>query len=149
MEEWKIITEYPEYEVSNFGRVRSLYYRKKSKTPNLQFLKPAIGSHGYAVVNIKQKVYCVHRLVAETFLPNLEMLPCVDHKDRDRTNNHISNLRWVSYSENLCNKKTRSGYHHIHIAPYGRFTVRFTELNICKNFGTLEEALLYRDSLLP
>lgn len=148
MEEWKTIEEYPEYEVSNLGRVRSLYYRKKTKTPNLQLLKPALGSHGYYVVNIRQKTYCVHRLVAETFLPNPDNLPCIDHKDRDRTNNLVSNLHWVSYSENLCNKKTKSGHHHIHISPYGKFVVRFCQLNICKNFETLDEAIKARDEIL-
>lgn len=80
MEEWKTIKEYPGYEVSNLGRVRSLYYRKKSETPNLQLRKLVLGSHGYLVVSLKQKAYCVHRLVAETFLPNPDNLPCVDRK---------------------------------------------------------------------
>ena len=46
----------------------------------------------------------VHRLVAETFLPNNNDLPEVDHIDRNRINNHISNLRWVSRSDNLKNR---------------------------------------------
>jgi hypothetical protein len=148
MEEWKEIQELEGYEVSNLGKVRSLYYRKKTKTPNLQVLKPARGSHGYPVVNLKQKTYCVHRLVAEAFLPNPDNLPCIDHKDRDRTNNLVSNLHWVSYSENLCNKKTKSGHHHIHLTPYDKFAVRFSDLNICKNYNTLEEAINARDEIL-
>lgn len=148
MEEWRAVKEFPEYEVSNLGRVKSLYYRKKTKTSNPQVLKPSIGTHGYPVVNIRQKVYCVHRLVAESFIPNPECLPCVDHIDRDRTNNHISNLRWVSFSENLCNKTTKTGYHHIHKAPYGRFTVRFSDYNYCKNYKSLEEAIFARDAFM-
>lgn len=147
MEIWKDIKDYPDYEVSTLGRIRSLYYRKKTKMPNLQLLKPVIGSHGYLVVNIKQKVLCVHRLIAETFLPNPLGLPCVDHKDRNRVNNHVSNLHWVSFSDNLCNKKTKSGYHHIHLTPYNKYSVRFSELNICKNFSTLEEAIKARDEI--
>ncbi len=46
----------------------------------------------------------VHRLVAETFLPNDNNLPQVDHIDRNRINNHISNLRWVTHSENMINR---------------------------------------------
>ena len=148
MEEWKTIKDYPDYEVSSLGRVRSLYYRKKTKTPNLQILKLSIGNHGYPVVNLKQKVHCVHRLVAEAFLPNPDNLPCVDHKDRDRTNNHISNLHWVTFSENLCNKTTKTGHHHIHLSPYKRYVVRFGELNLCKTFLTLEEAIHARDAIL-
>lgn len=148
MEEWRQVKDHPNYEVSNLGRVRSLYYRKKTKTPNLQIRKINIGSHGYPVVSLDGNVYCIHRLLAEAFLPNPDNLPCIDHKDRDKTNNIISNLHWVSYSENLCNKKTKSGYHHIHISPYGRFTVRFHQLGICKNFLSLEEAILARDEVI-
>tara|TARA_R110001599_G_scaffold15689_1_gene65255 strand:+ start:788 stop:1048 length:261 start_codon:yes stop_codon:yes gene_type:complete len=46
----------------------------------------------------------VHRLVAETFLANDNNLPQVDHIDRCRFNNHISNLRWVTHSENMLNR---------------------------------------------
>lgn len=43
----------------------------------------------------------VHRIVAETFIPNPNNLPCVNHIDGDRGNNNVSNLEWVTYSENL------------------------------------------------
>lgn len=43
----------------------------------------------------------VHRLVAETFIPNPNNLPCVNHIDGDRSNNSVENLEWVSYSDNL------------------------------------------------
>jgi len=46
----------------------------------------------------------VHRLVAETFLANDNNLPQVDHIDRCRFNNDISNLRWVTHSENMLNR---------------------------------------------
>lgn len=50
--------------------------------------------------NSKKKSKSAHRLVAETFLPNPKQLPCVHHKDGNRLNNHITNLEWVSFSEN-------------------------------------------------
>jgi hypothetical protein len=45
-----------------------------------------------------------HRLVAIAFLPNPEQKPEVDHVDRVKTNNHISNLRWATHNENMLNK---------------------------------------------
>lgn len=43
----------------------------------------------------------MHRLVAETFLPNPDNFPVVHHKDRNKHNNHVSNLQWVTYQENV------------------------------------------------
>lgn len=47
--------------------------------------------------------YATHRAVAELFIPNPENKPCVDHIDGNHMNNHVTNLRWVTYSENNLN----------------------------------------------
>lgn len=60
---------------------------------------------GYYRVGINRKTYTVHRLVAETFLDNPNELKFVDHKDRDKSNNELSNLRWVTAQENLYNRR--------------------------------------------
>ena len=60
--------------------------------------------HKYLQVNLryqgKRKMYAVHRLVAEHFIKNDDNKPCVDHINRDRQDNRIENLRWVTYKEN-------------------------------------------------
>lgn len=56
--------------------------------------------NGYLNVKINKKTYLVHRLVAETFIENLEGKHFVDHISRDRTDNSVVNLRWVTKQEN-------------------------------------------------
>lgn len=62
------------------------------------------GRGGYYVVNLhkdgKSKVHQVHALVAQAFLANPNNLPVVNHKDGDKSNNHVSNLEWASYRHN-------------------------------------------------
>lgn len=60
---------------------------------------------GYYNVGINYKNCSVHRLVAETFLDNPNKLKYVDHIDRDKSNNDVSNLRWVTAQENLYNRQ--------------------------------------------
>ncbi|MDD0974850.1 NUMOD4 motif-containing HNH endonuclease [Pseudomonas fontis] len=52
-------------------------------------------------VNGKAKAYLVHRLVAEMFLPNPDSLPCINHKDGDKSNPHPENLEWCTHQENM------------------------------------------------
>lgn len=58
---------------------------------------------GYKVIRLKEQEYLVHRLVAETFLPNPEYKQQVDHIDRNRANNCVENLRWATPHENMLN----------------------------------------------
>jgi len=48
----------------------------------------------------------IHRMVAQTFLPNPDNKPVVNHKDTDVLNNSVSNLEWVTYKENMNTAKT-------------------------------------------
>ena len=63
----------------------------------------------YPRVALNGKPYLKHRLIALQFLPNPNNLPEVDHINRDRTDYHLSNLRWVSASENNINKSSHNG----------------------------------------
>lgn len=66
-------------------------------------LKHTVNMFGYmSVMLLKDNKQCkryVHRLVAETFLPNPDSKPHVHHIDENKQNNHISNLRWVTAME--------------------------------------------------
>lgn len=104
------------YQVSDFGNVRSLRSKKH------KLLKPYENEKGYLTVsfnvgvgdNIKICKYKVHRLVAKAFIENKEKLHFVNHKDKNKKNNAVANLEWVSSRENDCHKykkiKTTSDY---------------------------------------
>lgn len=61
--------------------------------------------NGYRTVRIRGKDYKVHRLVAETFIPNPENKPTVDHINRIRDDNRICNLRWATQKEQVENSR--------------------------------------------
>ena len=69
-----------------------------------KIIKGEICKNGYKRIHVSnngvQYKFLVHRLVAETFIPNPNNLPCVNHKDGNKLNNSVENLEWVSYSEN-------------------------------------------------
>lgn len=111
MEEWKIIKDFENYQISNFGRVQNIHSGK--------ILSQSVTKDGYLRIGLrksykpyKQKLFLVHRLVAENFLdePSTELKETasytkyqkvlVNHKDGVKTNNHIDNLEWTTYKSN-------------------------------------------------
>ena len=114
-EQWKPIQEFNgEYEVSNFGRVRSMkrYYGVVGR-----IMPQTIQCKGYYAVTfwMNNKAYCrkVHRLVIEAFTPNPDSLPCINHIDGNKLNNHVSNLEWCTYQANM-QHAVRTGLTHPH-----------------------------------
>ncbi|MFQ9297753.1 MAG: NUMOD4 domain-containing protein [Clostridia bacterium] len=140
MEEiWKDIKGYENlYKISSLGNVYSLINNKKRK------LK--LSKAGYLIIDLYKngegKWYRVHRLVAETFIPNPNNYPIVLHLDNNKTNNNYINLKWGTVQEN-----TQQAYNDNLIDNSQNFLLT-NEHNkiICKGYEELIELTGYKKS---
>ena len=102
IEIWKDVPGYEGlYQVSNYGRVLSLYrYRKKSQN----ILKTFTRKTGYIAVTLqkngKRETKLVHQLVALCFIDNPNNYPIINHKDENPSNNRVDNLEWCTHKYN-------------------------------------------------
>lgn len=99
---WKDITGFEfYYQVSNLGRVKR---KENTKFQKSKVLKPSLHTKGYTRVNLRKNnkthTIFIHRIVAIEFISNPFEKPQINHIDGIKTNNHSSNLEWVTNSEN-------------------------------------------------
>ena len=144
---WKNIVGYETYQISNFGKIKSLSNDKQRKE---KFMKTWYMPNLYESVRLckngNRKSFYVHRLVAITFIDNPQNLPLVCHMDNNPQNNNVSNLYWGTYkdntqqsvSENRWNKNLIDSNNKIRICPHcnksGKSGVMYRwHFNNCKN----------------
>ena len=107
VEIWKDIPHTDgQYQVSNLGNVRSLFYHSRSwnRIYRTRLLKQKMNPSGYhnvsILINKKRVTKDIHKIIAQLFVPNPENKPQVNHIDGNKSNNSVSNLEWVTAKEN-------------------------------------------------
>jgi hypothetical protein len=141
------INGYPTYLIYEDGRIYSKYLKK--------FRITHIDNNGYIRIRLCKdgigKTFKVHRLVAEHYIPNVENKPQVDHINRNRSDNRVENLRWVTRSENGQNQIVhRNSKTQIKNISYlckqklYQYTKKINKQKHSKYFKTLEEAIEYK-----
>lgn len=125
MEVWKDIKGYEgKYQVSNMGRVKSLlkwYPLQNRYIQREKILKNCTDTKGYLIVKLcfnNEKTCKVHRLVAETFIPNTENKPQINHINGDKTDNRVENLEWCTNQENAIHSHKNGLQPSVRVAQY-------------------------------
>ena len=162
---WKPVNGYEGlYEVSSLGNVRSVEFRNNQMThKRIKMMTPTDNGHGYMIVGLagmgRRRNFYVHRLVAQAFIPNPDNLPAIDHIDHDRSNNQVSNLRWITQGDNVRHSRelmskprqkpmSNTGERYISKQKADgryRLTIRRRQIGV---FDTLEEAVEARDEII-
>ena len=150
---WKDISGYEGmYKVSDTGLIRSVerwteFNRDDKQVKRLtkgRILKQSDHNRGYKTVSLHGKRYLAHRLVAITFIGNPENKPCVDHIDEDKTNNDVSNLRWVTHSENtLHSMENGSHVNNREAKDRQAKTIIISKDNIIRKYNSIAECSRY------
>ena len=115
VEIWEKVKDFDNYIVSNKGNVINTKFGILKKQRNTKM--------GYKIIDLKEngkkKTEYIHRLVAEAFIPNINNLPQVNHKDENKGNNNVENLEWctISYNNTYNGRAKKIGLKHRNSHP--------------------------------
>lgn len=151
-EEFRVIDEYPDYLASNFGYIISM---KRKEWIELQ---PGKDPDGYLMVTLcknGQKPTRIAPMILKTFVEKPEGFYECDHINRNRSDNRLTNLRWVTKSEQNYNRDLSLGVlneKYIYLLRNGTYQVQIRNkslnLHICKTFDNLKDAIEFRDEMV-
>lgn len=167
---WKDVKGYEgRYAISNHGNIRSLWHehsvgknnRKTIRVYKEKMVAITDNGKGYKIASLskngKRKNHYVHRLVAESFLGEIQDGIVVNHKDFDMSNNNVSNLELCTQKDNILYslskgrgkrkpRKASSGEPYIYLSKRNTFIVSIDKKE--KTFPNIKTAIEYRDNIL-
>jgi hypothetical protein len=137
MERWRIVKDYPNYMVSDLGRVKNIVTGR--------LLKPTANKQGYVKINLhnssRRKIWSIHLLIAEAFLGHETdgtHKIVVDHINNDKLDNRLENLQLITNRENCSKDRNRELPSGIYQRSSGRYCVRLKIGNKRPYFGTFD-----------
>lgn len=137
------LKDFPGYYVTDEGDVYSVNYNRMGFVKKM---KPSKDGKGYLFVSLmknkKRYIKKVHRLVAETFIPNPDNKPQVNHKNGNKTDNNVKNLEFCTCSENCIHKFQTLGYKQIQgkKCPWSKIILQIKDNNVIAEFYGCNEA---------
>jgi hypothetical protein len=135
-ETWKNITDYPNYNISNYGNVKNIITNKLLKSSEMG---------GYKSISLtqngKRNSFKIHRLVAMAFIDNPDNKSDVNHKDKNKGNNTVSNLEWMTRKENNIHRCQDIKIKNNKNKPINRINCNTSE--VLEQYNSIEDAAIW------